>query len=312
MPPKNNIDTKECYVYRHTKLGTSDVFYIGIGNTPEFQRAKTIHGRNRWWEYTVEKYNFDYEILATNLSWEEACELEIILIAYYGRKDCCGGCLVNLTDGGDGTLGVLKTPEQIAKWKESNIGKQDGELNVMFGRTRGKHHLAKEVLHLETGVFFDCALDAAETVKIPYSTFKSKLNGKIFNDTGFVYAEVYEREGVPQKESKNYKKVIHVITGIIYNSIKEAALDYNMHPQNLSYKLNKSNTTDFMYLEDYKKGIIRAESKRGWKKYVLDTATGIYYESLKEASVLLKINYQGLKRYLGKHTKTNPTTLTYC
>lgn len=64
----------------------------------------------------------------------------------------------------------------------------------MFGKTRGKHHLAKEVINLDTGIFYDCALDACETTTIPYSSFKCKLNGKMKNTTSFIYVNNYENQ----------------------------------------------------------------------------------------------------------------------
>jgi hypothetical protein len=100
---RDKKDVKDAYVYRHTKLGTSEVFYIGIGNQPKYSRAYTKNGRNKWWTKVVEKYGFEVEILSHNITWDAACQLECILIDYYKRADCCGGTLVNLTDGGEGT-----------------------------------------------------------------------------------------------------------------------------------------------------------------------------------------------------------------
>src|SRR5690606_17227737 len=128
------------YVYRHIKKGTTEVFYIGIGTTKKYARAYEKNGRNKWWKGIVNKYGFEVEIIYKNITWEEACELESLLISAYGRKDLKQGNLVNLTDGGEGSVGCVKLPSQIEKWKKSNKGKQDGKKNIMFGKTRGKHH----------------------------------------------------------------------------------------------------------------------------------------------------------------------------
>lgn len=56
-------------------------------------------------------------MIAENLSEQEAFDLEIELIAKYGRKDLGTGILRNQTDGGDGASGNIHTEETIAKMK---------------------------------------------------------------------------------------------------------------------------------------------------------------------------------------------------
>jgi hypothetical protein len=310
---RDKLEIKDAYVYRHTKLGTNEVFYIGIGNKPKYSRAYTKNGRNRWWEKVVEKYGFEVEILTHRLTWKEACEIEILLIDYYKRADCCGGTLVNLTNGGDGGFGVIKTEESINKWRNSNIGKQDGNKNVMFGKTRGKHHLAKEVLNLETGIFYDCALDACENLPICYSAFKSKLNRRTNNDTSYTYVEDYENGLLPfKKGNENFKKVINTKTFEIFDNVVKASQSIGISPQTLSYKLNNSNNTDLQYLDSYNKGLGKTEKKRGWMKYVLDLETGVFYYSLSEATEYYPYTYNHMKQMLNNNSKCkNKTSLVY-
>lgn len=96
-------------VYLHRKKGNGEVFYVGIGT---MTRAYSNHGRNKFWHRTVKKYGYDVEIVMQNISWQQACQIEILLIAQYGRRDLDEGTLVNLTDGGDGTFGYKYTDEQ--------------------------------------------------------------------------------------------------------------------------------------------------------------------------------------------------------
>lgn len=62
-----------------------------------------------------------------------------------------------------------------------------GEKHYAFGKFRGLSKSAKIVLDLETGIFYDCAKDAADAKNIKYSTLKGKLNGNDNNNTDLIY-----------------------------------------------------------------------------------------------------------------------------
>jgi hypothetical protein len=87
-------------VYRHIRLDTNQVFYIGIGKTEK--RAFSKESRNDLWKKIVNKSGYKVQILAHPDTWEEACDLEKLLISEYGRYDLGTGILANMTDGGDG------------------------------------------------------------------------------------------------------------------------------------------------------------------------------------------------------------------
>jgi len=50
-------------------------------------------------------------VLRSGLSWDEALQWEMTFIRHYGRKDTGTGILRNLTDGGEGVLGMIHTAE---------------------------------------------------------------------------------------------------------------------------------------------------------------------------------------------------------
>jgi len=52
----------------------------------------------------------------------EAFETERELIANWGRKDLGLGCLINRTDGGEGPVGVIQSPEKRARIAETLMG----------------------------------------------------------------------------------------------------------------------------------------------------------------------------------------------
>ena len=105
-------DNRTTLLYLHTKKGASEVFYVGIGSS---RRPYIIQGRNRWWKRIVNKYDYTVTILADNLTWKQACDMEKYLIKYYGRRDLGTGSLLNMTDGGEG----IKSPSEETRAKMS-------------------------------------------------------------------------------------------------------------------------------------------------------------------------------------------------
>ena len=113
-----------CYVYRHIRLDTNRVFYIGIGTKKknffkcdEYARSKHRLTKNQYWYNIVNKTDYKVEIVLENLSRSEACEKEREFIKLYGRKDKGLGTLSNMTDGGEGAKGRTK-PDHLKKKKK--------------------------------------------------------------------------------------------------------------------------------------------------------------------------------------------------
>ena len=110
-------------LYRHLKP-CGEVFYIGVGNKIR-PYAKT--DRSDFWWKVVNKYGYEIQILKTNLTKEEAYELEVILISWYGRKNLGLGPLVNLTNGGDGSNNVIVSQETRDKISKIHTGSKRSE-----------------------------------------------------------------------------------------------------------------------------------------------------------------------------------------
>lgn len=125
---------KQFYVYIH-KLPDGTPFYVGMGKN---KRAYDKWNRGIFWHAVVKKHCPQgpcVELVATSLTQDEAIEIEIALIWYYGRRDLKNGTLVNLTDGGDHAIPGPETraklsqsakarfqnPEQKAKQSQSQI-----------------------------------------------------------------------------------------------------------------------------------------------------------------------------------------------
>jgi hypothetical protein len=69
--------------------------------------------------------------LKQNLTEEEAFKHETYMIAVLGRKDLGTGILINLTDGGDGSSGLIHSEETKRKIGEAN----KGENNHNYGKS---------------------------------------------------------------------------------------------------------------------------------------------------------------------------------
>ena len=136
-------------VYFHKRNDTNEVFYVGIG-TPKRPKAKD--NRNTYWSNVVNKVGYTIEIVHEGLTWDEACEYETKYIKDFGRKDLGLGLLVNMTDGGDGSVGFKHSEETKKKMIKNRITshreeskKKISENNACYwkGKTMSKEHRIK-------------------------------------------------------------------------------------------------------------------------------------------------------------------------
>lgn len=115
-------------IYRHIRLDNNETFYIGIGK--DIKRPYSKYGRSIFWRNIVSKTEYEVQVLKNDLIWEEACELEKLLISYYGRKDLGTGTLVNMSIGGNG-------PELLTDLQKNKLSK------VSKGRKFSEEHKNK-------------------------------------------------------------------------------------------------------------------------------------------------------------------------
>lgn len=222
-------------LYRHLKPN-GEVFYIGIGNN--LKRPYNKINRSKLWNRIVNKYGYEIQVLKINLTKEDACELEKILISYYGRIDLKTGTLANMTDGGDGTTN--KSIETRKKISES----QKGELNHRWG-IRGE-------LNPQYGV--PRKPEAVEKMKGERPHLRGENNpnfGRKASDE--TRRKISENANKPCGcEHKESKEVINLQTGIVNCSSREAADTYGFNRSTLKAMLNGSNLnkTDLRYVEN--------------------------------------------------------------
>lgn len=207
-----NSNENNWYVYRHLKY-CGEVFYIGIGKTKNFKRAYEKTNRNNYWKNKVKKYpNYEVQILKTGLTKEEVCELETILISWYKRADCCGGTLVNLTDGGEGVENLIQSEDSKKRRADKISVKYKGEGNPFYGKKHSeetrkyigeiqkeyfiylegswdnvtnkkyndsiRNKKSKRVINERTKEEFNSLREASEYYNISYFTMKSRMTGE--------------------------------------------------------------------------------------------------------------------------------------
>jgi len=107
------------YIYFHKRLDDGVIFYVGVGVG---RRAYRESNRSEFWKRIVEKHGYNIEFPYTNISQEEAKQLEIHYISVYGRIDRGTGTLCNMTDGGDGRTGYKCTDETKEKMRKAATG----------------------------------------------------------------------------------------------------------------------------------------------------------------------------------------------
>lgn len=108
------------YVYEHLRSDTGAVFYVGKG-TGKRCTVRSHHHRNEFWQRTERKAGgFCVRMVASNVDEELAFLIEQERIS---QLRMVGVRLCNLTDGGDGTAGWVKTKEWREKVGAAHRGK---------------------------------------------------------------------------------------------------------------------------------------------------------------------------------------------
>jgi hypothetical protein len=198
-------------VYRHRRLDTNKIFYIGIGK--EEKRAYRKDGRNSYWNNIINKTDYNIEIIAKDIDWETACELEIFLISEYGIKN-----LSNITLGGEGNLGNLHSIET----KKILSEKLKGKTAWNKGLKSSEEHIEKTRIKL------------IEYYKNNISHFKNKE---------------FSLEHKKNLSISNSKKCIDKITNIEYYGLKEGCKIVGIDYSNQKYLMRKnSNKSRFKWV----------------------------------------------------------------
>ena len=188
-------------VYKHTNK-TNGKVYIGMTCQRIEARWKGGSGYcNQHFSRAIKKYGWDgfsHEIIAQNLSKEDACELERILIKSYNATEPEYG--YNQALGGDGGGMYKRHHSESAKKKISKARKENGfteehKRHISESKRGVKHHLAKKVYqYTKDGKFikeWDYMSLAAEELNINKANIGEVCNGNRRTAGGYIWK--YER-----------------------------------------------------------------------------------------------------------------------
>ena len=106
---------KSYYTYAYLRENKTP-YYIGKGNKNRLYNSK----RNCYLPKDKSRIIF----LKQNLTEEEAFRHEIYMIAVFGRKDLRTGILRNMTDGGEGSSGAIRSLSFKENLRKINTGKK--------------------------------------------------------------------------------------------------------------------------------------------------------------------------------------------
>ena len=205
------------YLYRHIRLDKNEPFYIGIGSDDKYKRAFSKNNRNKHWKNITSCIDYEVEIVLDDLSWSEACKKEQEFIFLYKRKDQNKGTLCNYTDGGEGVPGLQVSAESREKMRIAQTGK-----------TQSPEQIAKRVAKM--------------------SGFSNPWFGKKFSEEHRQKLSIAKKgkkrnpEFMKKLHEDTRKKVININTGLIYNSLGELAVVYNVHGSTAGRWLKSKNS----------------------------------------------------------------------
>lgn len=208
---------------------TYNLKYIGITNNPYNRFRDHINRRDfvpssnillyKWITDSINLGLFPlFEIIHNNISMQQAKEIEISLIKYYGKKYNKSGILFNITDGGDGI-------KKVSKYINKEI--------IMYDKNGTKINTYKN--HFEIANLFNCkCVDVTNACTGKQKTFKKfilRFSGDPFN--------LYETKHHKGRQGLNTSKKVYQydLDGNFlkeYNSLKDAALNNNSSQSNIS------------------------------------------------------------------------------
>lgn len=228
------------YLYRHIRLDTNEVFYIGIGKKAKtgrkfkYKRAYDFVQRSKFWKRVYNKCRKDIKVdfLLESNDKEFIKQKEIEFISLYGRKNLNLGSLVNLTDGGDYVSEIMFSQKRIQSLKEARKGIRPSDKCLKASR---EAHIIKVYQYDLEGNFikeFESITIAAKICNAYITNISRCCKNRLHSSKGFIW-KYYKTDKIePAKvtwKSKIYKYSLEKELIIIYNNSEEASHFEKLH-----------------------------------------------------------------------------------
>lgn len=326
---------KKFIVYKYTNLHNG-LIYIGITSQGLEKRWKDGYRSNKRLQYAIDKYgkkNFKREILYSNLTKEEACQLEIETIALLNTTNPRIG--YNISIGGTAPMYNRKHTKETRE-KLSMLNKKEN--NGFYGKHHDRHNMPNniKIICLNNNKIFDSISLASEyminigCVNCTWQNIQNAINenqmyaGKTKDGELLFWSKYdeskpmsYYKELFDKKKEKkaNYtlpfkNKVVDIINNIIYDGAKEAAEIIGCHHSKITSCCNGIRATCcgtiFLYEKDYialsqeeKFEIIMERWDKSRGNPIVCLNTGKIYKNQKEATQDVHLKYSdGILKYL--------------
>lgn len=299
-------------VYVHKREDNGQVFYVGIGKNESRAYEKKGRKRNPHWHRVVEKHGYTIEVTHRDISWEEACVIERFLINFW-REFLGKESITNITNGGEGVLGLKMSSESKQKMREKKIGnKISSETKIKMSMAKkGIAHTEEAKLNMRKAQTDEVRKRKSEGLKgRPKSAehiekVRLRILGKKRSDE---FRQKCRERMLGKKLSEEIKDKIRAANPkkekiIVERKSRGEALKGRVVSDATRKKISMANTGKVrtpemrQKISEVQKGKVRkAESiEKGAaanKKPILNTLTGIFYNGFQEAadSVPMKVN----------------------
>lgn len=254
------------------ETGDGCPFYVGKGTNCRYkdhrkEANQLLHkpGRKSYKVNVIhflwsQRLNFIEEIFCSNLSEQEALELEIEAIQAYGRIRN-GGILTNMTDGGEGTSGRICSYETKEKIGSGNRGKKRTKRQIEQNRAwhKGKS-LSPETREKIRNFFKGKPLSDEHKEKV-----RQKAIGRIHsNETKLKISKKKKGKPLSNEHRKNISKggKGRIVSEETKDKIRQRALGRKHNLETIE-KIRKKKTGVIQSQETRKK---RSDSLKGKKK----------------------------------------------
>lgn len=275
------------YLYRHIRLDTDEVFYVGVGQkyknftsyTTEYRRAfEYKYNRTKFWKNIINKTKYEVEILMESDDYDFILRKEIEFIKLYGRRDLDEGTLVNLNNGGGGNKGYKYSQEQKEKLSikmkkfllEGKLDKFINKIKIYQYDLEGNFVKEWESIH------------SAEKFYNTKGAISHSLKSKSMSSMGAIWSYI-KQDKIENLQIKKTKKLLttktnqwitrlpiyqYSLTGVFikeWGTIKQAADYYKIYPETIkrcaNYKVKSAGGFQWSLCKEDKLEIVTTKKR---------------------------------------------------